>query len=192
MKQEQFWGVLSLLGGVTAVPIIIAFATIGWGAPGTAVYETYELLNRLMAVALLLMTAGWVGMWRVLTGYGRWAALMALIGLLAIAAGTAAEFWLYSDLSYAVSNLRQTAFSIVGVGGWLLNIGAMIVGTAVWRSHLWPRWGALVLLLAFPIDIAAYVLFNSLFTAAAILALLIGFQLLRNHKVPDQIGTAVP
>ena len=185
MKQVQFLGVLSLLGGVTAVPLIIAFATIGWGAQGTAVYTRYELLNRLMAVALLLMAAGWVGMWWVLTGYGRCAALMAFIGLLAIAAGTAAEFWLYSDLSYNGDTLRQTAFSIVGVGGWLLNIGAMIVGTAVWRSRIWPRWCALVLLLAFPIDIAAYVLFNSLFTAAALIALIIGFQLIRTSKHPD-------
>jgi hypothetical protein len=192
MNQRSLWGGLSLIGGITAVPLLIAFHQTGWGAPGTAVYAQYELLNRLMAVALLFMAAGWVGMWQVMTGYGRWAALMAFIGLLAIAAGTAAEFWLYSDLPYDGDNLRQTAFAVVGVGGWLLDSGAMVVGTAVWRSRIWPRWCAMVLLLAFPIDMAAYFLFNSLFTTAALLALLIGFQLIRNGNVPEQVGTAVP
>lgn len=73
MKQTRFLGILSLLAGITAVPLLITFYQTGWGAPGTAVYQTYELLNRLMAVALLFMAVGWVGVWRLLMGYGRMA-----------------------------------------------------------------------------------------------------------------------
>lgn len=178
MKQTRFLGILSLLAGITAVPLLIAFCQTGWGAPGTAVYERYELLNRLMAGVLLLMAAGWVGVCRLLLGYGRWAALLALIGVLTMAAGTAAEFWLYSDLPYGADNLRQTAFSIVGAGGWLLDIGAMVVGTAVWRSGLWPRWCAIILLLALPMDIIAFIYLNSPFMTATVLANLIGWLLL--------------
>ena len=38
MNNLRLWGVLSLVGGVTAVPLLIAFYVTGWGAPGTAVF----------------------------------------------------------------------------------------------------------------------------------------------------------
>ena len=50
MKHSQVWGRLSLIGGLTAVLLLIAFTQTGWGAPGTAVYQTYELLYRLLAL----------------------------------------------------------------------------------------------------------------------------------------------
>lgn len=178
MKQTRFLGILSLVGGITAVPLLITFYQTGWGAPGTAVYERYELLNRLMAGVLLLMGAGWLGVWQLLLGYARWAALLAFFGVLTIAVGTAAEFWLYSDLPYGADNMRQTAFAVVGMGGWLLDVGAMVVGTAVWRSRIWPRWYAIILLLALPMDIIAFIYLNSPFMTATVLANLIGWRLL--------------
>ena len=36
-KTVQVWGSLSLLGGISAVPLLIAFFITGWGALGTAV-----------------------------------------------------------------------------------------------------------------------------------------------------------
>ena len=62
MKHTRFLGILSVVGGVSAVPLFIAFAAIGWSVPGTAAYARYELLNRITAVSLLLMLAGWVGL----------------------------------------------------------------------------------------------------------------------------------
>lgn len=38
MKQVHWLAMLSLLEGVTAVPLLIAFSVTGWGAPGTAVF----------------------------------------------------------------------------------------------------------------------------------------------------------
>jgi hypothetical protein len=177
MKQVRWLGILSLVGGFTAVPLLIAFFIIDGGAVGTAAYQTYELLNRLMAVALLFMAAGWVGVWQVVGGYGRWAARLALIGILIMALGTAAEFWLYSDLSYNGDNMRQVAYSTTSLGGWLHNLGATAVGIFIWRTRIWPRWRAVILLLALPIDIAAFFWLNSPFTAATVLALIVGSAL---------------
>ena len=182
MKQTRWLGILSLLGGITAVPLLIAFLMIEGGAVGTAAYQRYELLNRLMSVILVLMSVGWFGMWRVLKGNGRWAARIAFLGVLIMAAGTAAEFWLYSDLSYSGDNMRQMAYSTTSVGGLLLDLGAMGVGIAIWRSRIWPRWYALLLILALPIDFAAFFLLNSPFVTATTVAILLGWFLLRNVR----------
>lgn len=73
-NQVRKWlGVISLLGGISAIPLMITFNLTDWGEPGTSAYQTYELLNRLMSVALLLMIPGWVGLGLLIpTGYGRW------------------------------------------------------------------------------------------------------------------------
>jgi hypothetical protein len=149
---------------------------------GTAAYQRYELLNRLMAVALVFMAAGWFGVGQVVGGNGRWAARLAFIGILIMALGTAAEFWLYSDLPYNGESMRQVAYSTTSIGGWLLNLGAMAVGSTIWRSRIWPRWSTIILLLALPFDIAAYFLLNSPFVTATIVALLLSWFLLRNDR----------
>jgi hypothetical protein len=182
MKQVRWLAILSLTGGAMAVPLLIAFFIIEGGAVGTAAYQRYELLNRLMAVALVFMAAGWVGVWQVVGGYGRWAAHLAFIGVLIMALGTAAEFWLYSDLPYNGESMRQVAYSTTSIGGWLLNLGAMAVGSTIWRSRIWPRWSTIILLLALPFDIAAYFLLNSPFVTATIVALLLSWFLLRNDR----------
>lgn len=174
MGSLRFWGILSLVGGLTAIPLLVAFSVTGWGAPGTAVYQTYELLNRLMAAALLLMAGGWVGVWRALAGYGRWAAILALGGVLIMAAGTAAEFWLFTDLPYAGENGRQAAFTATSIGGLLLSMGATGVGLSIRRSRFWPRWSAIILLLALPLDMVAFFLLGSPFVTATVFALILG------------------
>jgi hypothetical protein len=179
-----------LLGGITAALLIIAFSQTMWGAPGTAAYQSYELLNRLMAAALLLMAAGWLGVFLVWPqGLGRWAALLAFAGSLIMAAGTAAEFWLFSDQAYGQAGaLRNAAWSAFGVGSLLLDIGATVLGVAAWRSQLWPRWVAVILIGALPIDLAAFLLLGSPFLAAALLALVIGLQLVNMHALQRAKG----
>ena len=53
MTIKRWMGLLSLLGGISAVSLIVAFASASWGEPGTAAYRTYETLNHLTAFALL-------------------------------------------------------------------------------------------------------------------------------------------
>ena len=189
-RRVRWLGVLGLVGGFTAVPLIIAFAVTEWGPPGTLAYQRYELLNRLMALSLLLMSAGWLGVLLVWPGgYGRWGALLALLGSLVMVIGTAAEFWLFSNQPYGqTASLRNAAWSAFGIGGWLLIIGAMLVGAAAWRSGLWPRWTAVILILALPVELVAYVVVDSPFLGATILALTISLQLLATEKIPLRLG----
>lgn len=187
-------GALALLGGITAVPIIIAFAQTGWGVPGTPTYQSYELLNRLMAFSLLLMSAGWLGVVLLCVHEnGRWGAILAFVGSLIMVVGTAAEFWFFSDLPYSQgNNLRNAAWSTFGLGSLLLDVGAMILGIAIWRSRLGSRWRAIVLLLALPIDFAAFFLLGSPFLGAAVLAFVVGSLLLSVDKIPTEIRLVGP
>ena len=191
---NRFLGVLGLTGSITAVPIIIAFTQTGWGTPGTPTYQSYELLNRLMTFSLLLMAAGWLGVVLLCVhGNGRWGAILAFVGSIIMVAGTAAEFWLFSDLPYSQgSNLRNAAWSTFGLGSLLLDVGAMILGIAIWRSRLGSRWRAVVLLLALPMDFAAFFLLGSPFLGAAILAFVVGSLLLYVDKIPTEIGSVNP
>ena len=182
MKNTRRLAVLSLIGGALGTLLIVAFSITGWGALGTAAYQTYELLNRLMATALLLMAAGWLGSWQALAGYGRWAALAALLGTLVFALGTAAEFWLYSDLPYGVPNMRQTAFTVGSMAALVQDIGAMTAGICVWQTGVWPRWAALVLLLALPLDFFAFFVMGTTFLVSVVLALMLGWVLLTKSR----------
>lgn len=188
MNNSRFYGVLSLVGGLTAVLILIAFFLTGWDSPGTVYYQTYERLNRLMAVALLFMAGGWLGVWRVSGGYGRWVVSLAFIGVLITSIGTAAEFWLYTDLPYEGGNMRQTAFTVVSIGGWLLIIGATGMGVTIWRYRFWPRWSAIIMLLALPIDIVAFFLLRSPFVSATMFALILGGLLFTKTTNPKQVS----
>jgi hypothetical protein len=182
MNQLSWFGALSLFGGVAGALLIMAFSITGWGEPGTTAYQRYEFLNRMMAVALLFMALGWLGGWRVIAGFGRWASFLAFLGTIMIALGTAAEFWLYSDLPYSGASMRQTAYTTASMGGLIQDIGAMIVGLAVWRSGLWPRWLAILLLLSLPLDFLAFFTIGTPFWVSAVLALLIGWILVTNGR----------
>ena len=180
MKQTRFLGILSLLGGITAVPLLIAFAMTGWGAPGTAVYERYELLNRLTAVSLLFMLAGWMGLarlWRKEDGY--WRLWLPFIGSLLIIVGNATEFWLFSDLPYDGFNMRGIAWTAFLVGLLLLAIGATIIGLGLRGSQYWPRWLAVLLIAALPIMVFASM--ASPFLGPAVLASALGWVLVNGR-----------
>ena len=188
-----WFGRLNLVGGILALPLIYAFSQTSWGSPGTSAYQTYELLNRLMAVCLLMMSAGWLGaFWSWPGGYGRWAAQLAFIGSLILVAGIAAEFWLFTSHPYdETASLRNAAWSAFGVGGWMLIIGAMVLGVAAWRSRTWPRWSAILLMLALPLDVIAFFWLDSLFLTTTILALVVGLNLVITKQLPAPIETAV-
>ena len=184
-------GVPALLGGIIAVFLIVAFDQTGWGSPGTSAYQTYERLNRLMAGALLMMTTGWLGMVLWLSkGYGRWPAAFAFISSLLMAGGVAAEFWLYSDLPYREVNMRSAAFSLFSLSSLALDLSVTVLGISLWRSRLWPRWSALILLFALPLDLFAFFGLDSIFLAATILALVVGGHLVLFKASSAELGTA--
>ena len=175
---RRWLGVLSLQGGIAAAPLMIALMVTGYGEPGTVAYETYERLNRLMAVSLLLMSAGWLGArlaWP--AGPGRWAAALAFMGSLVVAGGNAAEFWLFSELPYGVAgNGRDLSWIAFSIGNLVMDIGATLLGIAAWRSRFWPRWSAVLLMAALPLDVLSFFTVSP-FLLPAILAVAIGYPL---------------
>ena len=188
-KPTKLLGLLSLAGGLAAIPLMIAFALTGWGAPGTAAYRTYELLNRLMAIALLLMAGGWLGLvLRLATidrrsgqalkspgGYGRWGAWLALLGAVGMVLGNAAEFWLFSNLSYDCCNVRHTAWGTFLLGLLVTAIGATVSGAALLRTQDGPRWSGVILALALPLFLLGFGV--APFLGPAVLALGLGWLL---------------
>ena len=161
----------SALGGAAGVLLIIGFGLTGWGPPGSAAYRTYELLNRLMAIALLIMAPGWLGMWHWRRGTGRWRTLVAGSGVLVVAAGTGAEFWLYSDLPYEGDSMRQAAYATASVGSLVLYLGATATGIALWRAGR-SGWLTVCMLLTLPLDVTAFFLLG-LPIMAPVLALVV-------------------
>ena len=181
MKHTRFLGTLSVVGGVSTVPLFIAFAAIGWSVPGTAAYARYELLNRITAVSLLLMLAGWVGLallWRKEDGY--WRLWLPILGSILTLIGNASEFWLFSDLPYDGFNMRGVAWTTFLVGLLLLAIGATITGLALRRNQLWPDWLSMLLMAALPLTVIVSMV--SPFMGPAVLASALGWVLLNGRQ----------
>lgn len=182
-RMKKRLGILSLIGGFSVIPLMIAFALTGWGEPGTAAYQIYEMLNRLTSISLLLMVAGWLGLVLVIQpGYGRWGAILALIGSIAMLIGNAAEFWLFSDQPYSdPGNLRSASWMAYSLGSLVMDVGATLAGVALWRTRTRPGWIAAILLLALPLDIVAFFVFSP-FLGPAVMAIALGWWLI---KTPD-------
>jgi hypothetical protein len=146
------------------------------GGPGTVAYRTYELLNRLMAILLLFMSAGWVGLaFKSPAGYGRWGGWLAVVGAIFVITGNGAEFWLFSDLTYDCCNMRHTAWGTFLLGLLLTAAGATLSGLAFQRTHRWPRWITILLILALPLVILSFIV--SPFLGPVVLALALGWVL---------------
>jgi hypothetical protein len=185
-KLIRWLGVLSLVGGFTALPLMIAFAITGWGGPGTVAYRTYELLNRLMAISLLFMSAGWVGLaFKSPAGYGRWGGWLAVVGAILVITGNGAEFWLFSDLTYDCCNMRHTAWGTFLLGLLLTAAGATLSGLAFQRTHRWPRWITILLILALPLVILSFIV--SPFLGPVVLALALGWVLVTSPSSKSQL-----
>jgi len=177
-------GVVSLAGSVAA--IILAFANGDtWGEPGTAAYQRYEIFNRLMAFALLMMAAGWAGLSIILKrGVGRRGAVTGLIGALLMVVGNTAEFWFFSDLPYFPPNVRHVAWSIFLLGSLILVGGATATGISLRRQRdaspvkewIMHQVVILLLLLSFPLEIVTFMSLSP-FLGSALLALALGWTL---------------
>ncbi len=180
MSQQRILGLVSLLGGLLGILLVVAFSTTGFGYPGTAAYRIYETLNRLTALPLLFMACGWLGLALMLpSGYGRKNAWTAFAASLVMAAGTAAEFWFFSDQPYGVwTNGRMVSFMAFFIASLVLYICSTIVGVYLLRSGTGSRVGAAILMAAVPLYIAVVFTLNSNFIVPAALALVTGWMLL--------------
>jgi hypothetical protein len=145
--------VVGLVGAVLAAIVTLVITWAGWGQPGTAEYEMYELLNRLAALPMLLMAAAPLALLGMQTirdeRRGTIAAVTMLVGLVAMAVGTSAEFWIFTDEPYSGSGSEgRLASYLLGtfLGGVVALVGMALVGTWGLRRATLPRWTAIALI----------------------------------------------
>lgn len=190
MTRLRILGLISILSGLIGILLVVFFAANDFGYPGTAAYRVYETLNRLIALPLLLIACGWLGLALALpSGYGRISAWLAFVAAVVMVAGTAAEFWLFSDQPYGVwTNGRMASFMSFFIASLILYICATLVGVHLWRAKSGPRPAAAILMASIPLYIAVVFTINSNFLIPALLALVVGMVLLSSHMRSQASG----
>lgn len=130
-------------------------------------------INRLLAFSILLMALGWLGLaLRSPGGYGCRGAWLALAGVILMVNGIAAQFWLFTDSSYACSNARLAAWETFLL---VAAIGATVSGTALLQTQHSLCGGGSFLALALPLFIFGFHV--APFLGPAVLALMLGWLL---------------
>ncbi len=112
--------------------MFMAAGSSEWGPPGTERYESYQMMNRLVAVPAVLLVVGVFATGfqsRKSLGVLGWVSwLLGLAGSLLVLGGNVAEFWLFTSRAYGdpVRNLAWSSF-LLGVALLLIAgiLGAM-------------------------------------------------------------------
>lgn len=196
VKVVKLLSVIGLLSG-TAVLILIAVVGDSFGFPGSAEYLTYEIFNRVMALLLALQTCAlialFIGQREVLGKTGKRMLTIALVAWTIMAIGTAAEFWLYSDLPYpsgpADFNMRRVAFTLFFLGSVIAGVALLVLGFRLLKSGISSRfWGA-ALMLYLPLFIAAFIVGPSIFVAPSLASIMIAGLALRSKGGAWEMST---
>jgi hypothetical protein len=144
-------GLAAMLGGVLWPLWAGVELSVGWGERGSAAYERYELINRLMPLALLPVVVGFIGLHVVQRRrYGRLGMAgfaTVLVGFMLIIAGSVGEFWVFSEQAYALPNGRHASWALFLVGHLILAIGTTLFGIAAVRAKVLPYKAAVMLVL---------------------------------------------
>lgn len=147
-------GLAAVLGGALWAFWYVGAYFVGWGVPSNPEYDAYETYNRLMPVVLVLLLVGLAGAhalqrrtygWLGTAGFA-----VASVGLGAMIAGNAAEFWAFTEEAYGPGSLRDAAWAVFGLGMFVFYAGSVLFGIATLRAKMLPRPGALLLLIWFP------------------------------------------
>jgi hypothetical protein len=140
-----------MLGGVLWPLWAILHLSIGWGEPGSAAYERYELVNRLLPLVLLPVMVGFVGLYAAQrSNVGRLGTAgftTVLGGFMLIIAGSVGEFWVFSEQAYALPNGRNASWTLFLLGHLPLAIGTVLFGIATVRAKVLPYKAAVMLIL---------------------------------------------
>jgi hypothetical protein len=140
-------GLAAMLGGVLWALWGVAEQSVGWGQPGSTVYERYGLINRLLPFVLLPVVVGFIGLHAaqrrsygplVTAGFAT-----VLIGFMLITAGSVGEFWVFSDQSYEGAG-RNASWILFLLGHLVLVIGTLLFGIATARAKVFPQQAAML------------------------------------------------
>jgi hypothetical protein len=137
--------VLLVLSGVAWGLWYFGMNWIGWGEPGSAAYTRYEIYNRAAPAVLLLLLAATQSARHLLRDVvGRTGSHLASAGLAVMAAGSALEFWVFTESAYAPDSLRGYGWTTYCAGLLLFYIGTGVFGLALRRA---PGFGVAGVLL---------------------------------------------
>lgn len=176
MKQfRKPMAVLGLLSGAMALVLVVMVGNT-FGLPGSAEYDIYQNFNRSMAVLLALQAFSLLAF--AMTVHESEDILesrlstVSVVMWLAMAVGTAAEFWLYSDLPYpggpADFNMRTAAFALFFFGSVVAGVILSILAIRLLRSQRIAWLPAILLSLHAPLFIAFFFTSPSIFVAPAV------------------------
>lgn len=148
------------LFGIIGAAAWIALASVlmpEWGPPGTGAYERYEASAQLWVFAFGLMACGFVGfIFRFglgATRLGKIGAGAIVIGFLAMMAGNAAEFRIFTALPYAPDNARTGAWLTLLAGLLVVLVGIFMLGVDSMQRSLLPQWMSVLLVSVLPATI---------------------------------------
>ncbi len=186
--------ILSALGLVGAFAAIASILLVGdtFGYPGSSEYRIYENFNRAMAIFISFQTCALLGFnfqyGGALRRVGRVALYLAIIAWIGMALGTAAEFWLYSDLPYGEANMRDVAFSVFSISTLLGGLALLVLGLDLLLSRALPRYFAVIIILYLAVDIVFWIMGQSIFLASALVSLSFGGMALRAMGKSDVLS----
>ena len=195
MKYLRSLGAIGLLSGSAALILIIVVGDT-FGFPGSAEYVTYEIFNRVIAVLLALQTcsliAFFIGQHELLRRFDKRLLTIALVAWAAMALGTAAEFWLYSDLPYPSTatdfNMRRVAFTLFFLGSLIVGLALLVLGLRLAKGGLLSRFFGAVLILYLPMFVALFFAGPSIFIAPALASIAIAGLAVRSEPISDIVG----
>lgn len=166
--------VLSIVGLLAGFASAISIALVGdtFGFPGSDAYRAYETFNRVMAILLTLQTCALAAFYlqtRNSLPRADWiTAVIALVAWIGMGVGTAAEFWLFSDLPYGADNMRSSSFSVFSLSSLISGLALFVLGLRVLLRRQLSLGFGVVLMLYLPVDILFAIFGQSIFLAAAL------------------------
>jgi len=118
--------------------MFMAAGSSDWGPPGTATYESYQMMNRLVTFPAALLVLGVFATGfrsRKSLGVLGWVSwLFGLTGSLLVLGGNVAEFWLFTSRSYG-DPARNLAWSSFLLGMTLLFVAGILGAVRASRSE---------------------------------------------------------
>jgi hypothetical protein len=176
MTKQKTVRLFAAVGFCAGVLATVSIAIVGdtFGYPGSAAYRTYETFNRLMAGFLLFEAATLIAFYlqnySSLSSVDRRLVIATLVPWVGMATGTAAEFWLFSDLPYWQDNLRSAAFILFSLSSLIVGLVFFVIGLRLLIKEHFPQAIALTFNLFLPLDIVLFSSGQSIFLAPAAFA----------------------